>query len=58
MYRNEIAKNYMGEGVNKYVWGPFIYYDMFTFGGYWNWWVNVNIINWVIWYEFIMIFGR
>ena len=56
MYTNDFAKSIM-EDPEK-TWGPFVYYDMFSWNGYWNYFWDQQGINWIVWWELIKAFVR
>ena len=53
MYKNDYAKKIMGNKKSD-VKGVFKYYDMFTTSGWWCWWINALILDYVWGYDWIM----
>lgn len=56
MYENDFTKSIM-EDPDKF-WGPFVYYDMFSWNGFWNYFWDQQGLNWVLWWELIKAFVR
>ena len=42
----------------KAIWGVFIWYDMFTWGGFFNWWLNLLMLDWAFFVEITFGFLR
>lgn len=58
MYTNFFAKSIMSMEDDAPLWGLFVWYDMFSWAGFFNWYLNLLIINWVLPLEIYNLFIR
>lgn len=58
MYNNWFAKSIMSMDSQMPLWGPFVWYDMFSWMGLLNWFIDVIALDFTWWFELIKAMFR
>ena len=58
MYNNWFAADIMSMQDGKALWGPFVWYDMFSWAGFFNWWVDALLLDFIFIWELFKAITR
>ena len=58
MYTNAFAYAIMSMENGSSLWGPFVWYDMFSWAGFFNWLVDALLVDVAIWYHIVNAYTR
>ena len=58
MYTNFFAYSIMSMENGSSLWGLYVWYDMFTWAGFFNWYVDAILIDVAFWYHIVNAYTR